>query len=51
MVEGLAADERVITHGHMQLRAGQKVNIIAIDDGSRTLPELLRSLPGGGSSR
>lgn len=51
VVEGLAADERVITHGHMQLRAGQKVNIIAIDDGSRTLPELLRSLPGGGSSR
>lgn len=47
VVEGLAADEQVITHGHTQLRPGQGVQILAIDDGSRSLPELLRSLPGG----
>ena len=47
VVKGLAADEQVITHGHLQLRPGQVVNIIASDDGSRSLAELLRSLPGG----
>jgi len=46
VLEGLAADDQVITHGHMQLRPGQAVTIMTIDDGSRTLPELLRSLPG-----
>ncbi|EXI81059.1 MAG: Efflux pump periplasmic linker BepF [Candidatus Accumulibacter appositus] len=47
VVTGIAAGEQVITHGHMQLRPGQAVRIIAVDDGSRSLPELLRSLPGG----
>jgi membrane fusion protein (multidrug efflux system) len=47
VVKGVAVDEQVITHGHMQLRPGQAVHIIAIDDGSRSLAELLRSLPGG----
>jgi membrane fusion protein (multidrug efflux system) len=45
--EGLVADERVVTHGHLKIRPGQAVRILAVDDGSRTLPELLRSLPGG----
>jgi membrane fusion protein (multidrug efflux system) len=49
VLEGLAAADQVITHGHTQLSTGQEVSIIAIDDGSRTLPELLRALPGGGS--
>jgi membrane fusion protein (multidrug efflux system) len=49
VLEGLADTEQVITHGHTQLSTGQAVSIIAVDDGSRTLPELLRALPGGGS--
>lgn len=49
VVDGLAAGDRVVTHGHLRIRPGQVVNIIAVDDGSRTLPELLRALPGGGS--
>ena len=47
VVDGLLVDEQVITHGHMPLRPGQAVKVLAIDDGSRSLPELLRSLPGG----
>jgi len=50
VLEGLDADEPVITHGHMRTRPGEAVTITAIDDGSRTLPELLRSLPGSGRS-
>ncbi len=50
VVDGLAAGEQVITHGHLQVRPGQAVTITAVDDGSRTLPELLRALPGGGAS-
>ena len=49
-VTGLEADDRVITHGHLRVRPGQTVNVMAVDDGSRSLPELLRSLPGGGRS-
>ncbi|EXI77168.1 MAG: efflux transporter, RND family, MFP subunit [Candidatus Accumulibacter sp. BA-94] len=45
--KGLAANEQVVTHGHLQLRPGQTVRVLAIDDGSRSLPELLRALPGG----
>jgi membrane fusion protein (multidrug efflux system) len=44
--EGLAAGDQVVTHGHMQLTPGQAVTITASDNGSRTLPELLRSLGG-----
>lgn len=51
VLQGLAANEQVVTHGHMQLRPGQTVEVFAIDDGSRSLPELLRSLPGGGPAR
>lgn len=49
VLDGLAAGERVITHG-MTVRPGQTVQISAVDDGSRRLPELLRTLPGAGSS-
>ena len=48
VVEGLAAGDQVVTHGHMKITPGQQVTISAIDDGSRALPELLRSLPGSG---
>jgi membrane fusion protein (multidrug efflux system) len=50
VVEGLAAGEQVVTHGHLLIHPGQPVTITAVDDGSRTLPDLLRALPGGGSS-
>lgn len=48
VVDGLTAGEQVVTHGHMQLQSGQAVRVSAVDDGSRGLSELLRSLPGGG---
>lgn len=48
VVEGLADGDQVVTHGHMQITPGQPVTITAVDDGSLTLPALLRSLPGGG---
>ena len=50
VLEGLTGDDRVITHGHARAAPGQAVTISAVDDGSLTLPELLRSLPGGGRS-
>jgi len=50
VVDGLAAGEQVITQGHLQVSPGQSVTITAVDDGSRPLPDLLRALPGGGSS-
>jgi membrane fusion protein (multidrug efflux system) len=48
VLEGLVADEQVITHGHTRARPGGAVTITAVDDSRRALPELLRSLPGGG---
>jgi len=48
VVEGLADGDQVVTHGHMQITPGQPVTVTAVDDGSLTLPALLRSLPGGG---
>ena len=50
VLEGLTEGDRVITHGHARAAPDQAVTISAVDDGSRTLPELLRSLPGGGRS-
>jgi membrane fusion protein (multidrug efflux system) len=48
VLEGLTSSDRVITHGHSRATPGRAVTISAVDDGSLTLPELLRSLPGGG---
>lgn len=48
VLDGLAAGDQVVTHGHMKIAPGQQVTITAIDDGSLSLPELLRSLPGSG---
>lgn len=47
VASGLAVDERVVTHGHLKIRPGQAVSVLAEDDGSRPLAELLRALPGG----
>jgi len=49
VVEGLTAGEQVVTHGHLRIQPGQLVTVIAVDDGSRTLPDLLRTLPGASS--
>jgi membrane fusion protein (multidrug efflux system) len=45
VLEGLAIGDQVITHG-MTVQPGQTVQISAVDDGSKSLSELLRSLPG-----
>lgn len=42
VLEGLAAGELVITHGTLRARPGQPVTVRAVDDGSRSLTELLR---------
>lgn len=39
--DGLTGDERVVTHGAFRLADGDAVRIRAVDDGSRTLSELL----------
>ncbi len=42
---GLDAGERVITHGNDKARPGEPVAIIAVDDGTRPLAELLAQKP------
>ncbi len=42
IVSGLAAGEMVVTRGVLQVRPGQKVTIMAVDDGEQTLSQLLR---------
>jgi membrane fusion protein (multidrug efflux system) len=43
ILEGLAAGERVITHGNDKVRPGQQIAIQAVDDGTRSLQEMLES--------
>ncbi len=43
VTEGLAAGDLVITHGTDKVRPGQRVRVQAVDDGTRTLRELLGS--------
>jgi membrane fusion protein (multidrug efflux system) len=43
IVDGLAAGDRVITHGNDKVRPGQPVVIQAVDDGSKSLREMLES--------
>jgi membrane fusion protein (multidrug efflux system) len=45
ILDGLQAGDRVITHGTIQVRPGQAVNIRANDDGSRSLAEILQEKP------
>jgi membrane fusion protein (multidrug efflux system) len=45
VVDGLAAGQRVITHGNDKVRPGQSVRVQALDDGTRTLSELLGAAP------
>jgi membrane fusion protein (multidrug efflux system) len=41
---GLAVGERVITHGTDKVRPGQVVRVLALDDGTRSLHDLLESI-------
>ena len=45
ILEGLMPGEKVITHGTLTVRPGQTVAIRAVDDGSRSLREMLESSP------
>ncbi len=47
VLDGLTPGERVITHGAVKVRPGQAVTVRIVDDGSRSLDEMLRSLDGG----
>lgn len=44
ILEGLVSGDRVITHGAEKVRSGQQVTILALDDGTRTLHEMIGSL-------
>lgn len=44
VLEGLNAGEQVITHGAVKVRPGQAVTVRIVDDGSRSLAEMLKSL-------
>jgi membrane fusion protein (multidrug efflux system) len=48
VVDGLQAGDQVITHGTLKVKPGKPVTIIAVDDGSLSLPELLEALRGQG---
>lgn len=41
VLDGLAPGERVVTDGTLKLRPGDTVRVMAVDDGSGTLPEVL----------
>jgi membrane fusion protein (multidrug efflux system) len=43
ILTGLAAGDRVITHGNDKVRPGQQVEIRAVDDGTRPLADMLES--------
>lgn len=45
--DGLPAGELVVTHGIDRVRDGQPVTVLAIDDGSRPIAEILAESPGG----
>jgi membrane fusion protein (multidrug efflux system) len=41
IIEGLRAGEKVITHGNDEVRPGQQIAVRAVDDGTRSLQEML----------
>lgn len=44
VLEGLAAGERVVSHGALKLAGNKAIRIVAVDDGSRPLADMLREL-------
>ena len=43
VLDGLTAGDRIITHGNDKVRSGQQVVVQAVDDGTRSLREMLES--------
>lgn len=43
VLDGLTAGDRIITHGNDKVRSGQQVVVKAVDDGTRSLREMLES--------
>ena len=43
VLDGLTAGDRIITHGNDKVRSGQQVVVQAVDDGTRSLQEMLGS--------
>jgi membrane fusion protein (multidrug efflux system) len=50
VIEGLAAGEKVVTHGLQKVKPDAPVTIIAVDDGTRTLKEMLSAGKRGGAT-
>ncbi len=46
VLNGLQPGELVITHGAVKVRAGQPVSVRMVDDGSRSLSDMLKALDG-----
>ncbi len=46
VLNGLQPGELVITHGAVKVRPGQPVSVRMVDDGSRSLSEMLKALDG-----
>ncbi len=47
IVSGLEVGEKVITHGTMRVRAGQRVNAMVLDGTDASVRDMLNAIPGG----
>jgi membrane fusion protein (multidrug efflux system) len=47
VVSGLEPGDRVVTHGADKAKPGEPVSVLAVDDGSRSLTEMLAQKPAG----
>jgi hypothetical protein len=43
ILSGLNKDDQVVTHGNLKLRPGSKIRILAVDDGSVNIRQILKS--------
>jgi membrane fusion protein (multidrug efflux system) len=51
VIEGLQAGDKVVSQGTLKVRPGKPVDIIALDDGSRSLAEMLRAIPDASTAQ
>lgn len=42
VLQGLSADQQVVTHGNNQIKPGDALNVLAVDDGSQSIAEILK---------
>lgn len=42
VLQGLSVDEQVVTHGNNQIKPGDALNVLAVDDGSKPIAEILK---------